>query len=224
MVLQVIGAGFGRTGTHSLAVALEKLGFDPCYHMLEVGKNPHHVDIWNDAIDDKPVNWNTVFQSYKSAVEWPSVAFLSQLLETFPQAKVILTLRDAVSWYESAAATIFEGLELSQYNPNPKHPKQGAMNRRLILEQTFSGKYKDKDYAIGVYGQHNRTVREIVPSHRLLQFSIKEGWQPLCDFLEKPVPNEPFPRVNDRASFLSEMPEWARQAKASLSTNTKDEL
>ena len=210
MALQVIGAGLGRTGTHSLAVALEKLGFGPCYHMLEVKKNPGHVQMWNDAIDGKGVDWDLLFSGYNSTVEWPSVSFLPQSVKHYPEAKVILTQRDPEAWYESASATIFEGLELSQYNPDPDDTGHGAMVRRLILAGMFSGRYWEKDHAIAVYKQHIRDVIELVPSYRLLQYRVADGWQKLCDFLGKPVPDEPFPRVNQCSSFLSEAPEWAK--------------
>ena len=115
-MLEIIGAGFGRTGTHSLAVALETLGFGPCYHMLELGRNPDHASIWMNAIDGKTIDWPVFFQSYKSTVEWPVVAFLPQILREFPKAKVILTHRNPEEWFETANATIFEALELSAYN------------------------------------------------------------------------------------------------------------
>ena len=213
MTLKVIGAGFGRTGTHSLAVALEKLGFGPCYHFLEIDKNPGHVELWNDALDGKAVDWDVLYRSYHSAVEWPTVSFLPQLLRKYPEAKVILTQRDAKDWYESANATIFDGLELSQFNPDPSKQASGAMKRRLILDGVFSGKYRDKAYAIEAYQQHIRTVVDLVLPGRLLQFRVTEGWKPLCDFLDVPMLNEPFPRRNDRDSMLSEMPDWARKIK-----------
>ncbi len=214
MTLQVIGAGLGRTGTHSLALALEMLGIAPCYHIQAVSKHPHHIDLWNDAMDGKDVDWHTLFSGYKAAVEWPAVAFLKLLIEAYPQAKVTLTLRDAESWYASAVETIFEGLELSQYNPNPERRKGGAMKRRLILDTVFGGKYRDKAYAIGVYERHVAFVHDLVPEHRLLAFNVKEGWQPLCTFLGTSIPDSPFPRVNDRSNHLSTMPDWAKQAKA----------
>jgi len=208
MGLEVIGAGFGRTGTHSLGIALEKLGLGPCYNFLEIHKPPDHTELWNDALDDKHVDWDMLYQSYQSAVEWPTVAFLPQLLLHYPDAKFILTLRDPEEWYESANATIFEGLELSQYNPDKTRQATSAMKRRLILETTFSGKYRDKAHTIAVYERHIRNVKELIPPSQLLQFHVSQGWEPLCGFLDVP-----FPSGNDQASFLSEMPDWARQIK-----------
>lgn len=212
-MLKVIGAGFGRTGTHSLGLALEKLGFGPCYNVPEVSKNPGHTEIWNNAIDGKSVDWDKLFTSYQSAVEWPTVAFLSEVIQHFTEAKVVLTLRDPVSWYESASTTIFDGLEISAQNPDPIKRERSGMLRRLILKRTFSNRYQEKEYAIEVYKRHNQQVLEIVPKERLLQFDVKDGWQPLCEFLQKPIPNEPFPWLNERVEFLASAPEWAKKIK-----------
>jgi hypothetical protein len=107
-MLQVIGAGFGRMGTHSLGRALEILRFGPCYTTPEVSKNPDHIDLWRSAIEGKPIDWHSLFAGYKSSAEWPAVAFLPDLIQHFSQVKVILTIRDPESWYKSAAATIFD--------------------------------------------------------------------------------------------------------------------
>jgi hypothetical protein len=211
-VLQVIGAGFGRTGTHSLARALKKVGHGPCYTLLDVDRNPAHIDLWTDAMDGKRIDWEALYRGYRSAVEWPTIAFLPQLLEQFPQAKVILTLRDAESWYESAAATIFPGLESSAQHPDPATGARSIMKRRLILERQFQGRYWDRRAAIEIFENHVRDVRKMVPPGRLLEYRIADGWGPLCEFLGLPEPeDEAFPRKNDRASFLDSAPEWARQ-------------
>jgi hypothetical protein len=220
-MLQVIGAGFGRTGTHSLGHALEKLGFGPCYSIPEVSKNPGHTDIWNAAIDGKPIDWDALFVAYRSAVEWPTVAFLSEVIRHFCAAKVVLTLRDPEAWYESANATIFDGLELSASHPDPIKRVRSGMKRRLILERTFAGRYREKAYALEVFRQHNQHVIELVPPERLLQYEVSYGWEPLCKFLDKPVPKEPFPSLNARADFLASEPEWAKTIKKRKAITTQ---
>ena len=212
-MLEVIGAGFGRTGTHSLGLALEKLGYGPCYNIQQVAKNREHNDIWNDAMNGRSVDWNFLFADYRSAVEWPAVAFLPELTSHFPDAKVILTLRNPESWFESANATMFYGLELSAHNPDPIKRERGSMARRLILERTFDGKYRDKDHAIQIYKKHILNVVKLTPSNRLLQFNVKEGWEPLCAFLDRSTPDEPFPRLNERTEFLASAPEWTKKIK-----------
>lgn len=210
-MLQVIGAGFGRTGTHSLALALDKLGFGPCYTILDVDQNDGHWELWNNALDGKLVNWNALFQSYHSAVEWPTISFLSQLINHFPQAKIILTVRDPDSWYESAAATIFPGLEATAKHPDPEIRERSALKRHLILEHVFSGKYWDKAQAIQIYQNHNQAVEKLIPADCLLRYHVKEGWPSLCTFLEVPEPAESFPKRNERAGFLASAPDWAKQ-------------
>lgn len=212
-MVEVIGAGFGRTGTHSLGLALERLGLGPCYNLLEVAKNPTHTDIWIQAMDGKPVDWDLLFDRYRSTVEWPGATFFSELVQYFSNAKVILTLRDPESWFESASKAIFEGLELSAYNPDPIKSASSHMKRRLILERTFGGRYWDKEYAIEIYQKHIQQVVEIIPNERLLQFDVKDGWKPLCEFLQKPIPVEPFPWLNERNEFMASEPEWAKKIK-----------
>ena len=107
MPLSVIGAGFGRTGTMSLKLALDQLGFGPCYHMTEVFKNPKASGYWEAAADGKPIDWEEVFAGYRSTVDWPGATFYKQLADAYPEAKVILTERDAEAWFESTQATIF---------------------------------------------------------------------------------------------------------------------
>lgn len=212
-MLEVIGAGFGRTGTHSLELALEKLGFDPCYSLLEVAKNRGHSEIWNNAIDGKQIDWNHLFNSYRSAVEWPVVTFIHEMVQNFPKAKFVLTRREPESWYESASKTIFEGLELSAHNPVAIKRERSSMNRRLILEHTFEGKYWNKEQTIAIYKRHIQHVVGTVPQERLLHFDVKDGWEPLCEFLQKPIPQEPFPWLNERNEFMESEPEWARKIK-----------
>jgi hypothetical protein len=174
-------------------VALERLEYGPCYNIREVAKNAGHTELWNNAIDGQTVDWDFLFTAYRSTVEWPAVAFLPQLIAHFPQAKVILTLREPESWYESAMATIFDSLEMSAHNPDPAKRERSGMNRRLILEQTFGGRYREKGYALEVYRRHNQLVVATVPPERLLQFQVKDGWEPLCNFLNRSIPDGPFP-------------------------------
>jgi hypothetical protein len=212
-MLQIIGAGFGRTGTHSLGLAIEKLGLGPCYHTYEIAKNLGHRELWAKAIAGRPVDWDALFTGYRSAVEWPAVAFFPEIIGHYPQARVVLTLRDPESWYESAQATILEALELSTLNPDPVKRERSRLMHRLVLEHTFAGRYRDKAYAIKVYQRHIQNVVEIVPAERLLQYYVKDGWEPLCKFLDKPVPAEPFPRLNERADFIASAPDWAKKLR-----------
>lgn len=210
MTIEILGAGFGRTGTYSLKCALEILGKGPCYHMYEVGKHKEHVSLWSDAIEHNYCDWEALFRGYKAAVDWPTVSFLPQLLVQYPKAKVILTTRDPNEWYESARNTIFNAMEMSYRNPDLESRKRTEMSKRLILDKLFSGRYKDKDYCISVYTQHIQSIEKLIPNEKLLMFSVAEGWAPLCWFLQVPIPAVSFPYANDRESFLSMKPEWAK--------------
>ena len=209
MTLHVVGAGFGRTGTNSLKVALELLGFGPCYHMFVVPKNPSHIDLWNQANKGQEIKWKKLFKEYKSAVDWPVCAFLEELIHIYPTAKVVLTQRDPAEWFESANSTIFNAMEIGKTHPNPQCRKPIEMASDLILNGIFAGKYRDRKYAINIFEKHVEKVIQIVPVDRLLQFRVEQGWEPLCNFLDVPIPSEPFPWVNDRMNFKNHRARWA---------------
>lgn len=202
MPLDVLGAGFGRTGTLSLKLALEKLGCGPCYHMLEVMAHPEHSPIWSAACDGDLVDWEALFAGYRSAVDWPACRFWRELAETFPEAKIILSVRDPERWYQSAFATIFRAMSTSLPPDAPESNRvHRSMARKLVLEQTFGGRFEDRGYAISVYERHNREVQRTFSSSRLLVHEPTQGWAPLCEFLGKPLPGEPYPRVNTTEEF-----------------------
>ncbi|MDY6827826.1 MAG: sulfotransferase [Pseudomonadota bacterium] len=197
MALQVIGAGFGRTGTLSLKMALETLGFGPCYHMVEVIQHPEHAPVWQQATRGNPVDWDALLDGYRSGVDWPLCAFWSPLAERYADAKVILSERDPKTWFKSASETIFQLLDTAPDG----NSAQGSMARELILERTFDGRHLDEAHAIAVYKAHRQAVIEGLPADRLLRFRAADGWAPLCNFLGVPVPDSPYPRVNSTDEF-----------------------
>jgi len=206
MGLKVVGAGFGRTGTLSLKSALEKLGFGPCYHMLEVMGRPDHVEMWYRLAYGGHVDWDLLFNDFKSAVDWPAARYWRELADHYPDAKVLLSVRDAESWYKSATDTIFQGMTMGLLDSVPElRRRQMAMARKITLEDTFGGRFEDRSYAIEVFNRHIETVRATIDPARLLVFDVKEGWEPLCRFLGVPAPDESFPRLNDTATFQALM-------------------
>ena len=196
MTLKVIGAGFGRTGTLSLKLALEKLGFGPCHHMMEVFGKPDHIALWQAAADGESVDWDQVFNGYNSAVDWPVCAFWRELSVVYPDAKFILSRRDANKWFDSASETIFKAM--SMFDGKDVH---GKMTNTLVVNHTFGGNLTDRQHAIDIYEKHNQAVEETLPAERLLIFEAAQGWQPLCDFLDVPVPEEDYPRTNSTEEF-----------------------
>lgn len=201
MVMQVIGAGFGRTGTMSLKLALEELGFAPCYHMYEVFAHPGHAEIWHAAAKGAAADWRDFLKDYKAAVDWPVCHFWRELAETFPDAKILLTERDEDAWYKSILQTIFDVMNRSdEFANDPVRGPQMRMARYVVKEKTFAGR-TDRDSALAVYRAHNEAVKRAFPRERLLVYDVGEGWAPLCEFLGVAVPASPFPRTNSTEEF-----------------------
>jgi len=195
MALKVIGAGFGRTGTMSLKAALEQLGFDPCYHMVECfPKGPKHWDLWTAAINDSP-NWDAIFEGFEATVDFPACTSYRALAEYYPDAKVILTVRDPEAWYTSTQETIFAKPWLDWLDSS-----EASAYFAATINNYFDNRMQDHDHLVRRFNQHIEEVRATIAPERLLVFEVKQGWEPLCEFLELPVPNTQFPHVNDTAA------------------------
>jgi hypothetical protein len=198
MALKVIGSGFGRTGTMSLKLALDQIGLGPCYHMVEVFKNPAAPDMWSAAADDPAhADWATIFDGYTSTVDWPNATYYKELADAYPDAKVVHTERDAEDWYASTQATIF----VDRGPPDADAPFPRMFGK--VIRSLFDGRMHDKDHVIGVYNAHNARVRETIPADRLLIYHVADGWEPLCEFLGVPVPEGGTPKVNSREEFAA---------------------
>ncbi len=197
-MLKVVGAGVGRTGTHSLKVALEQLLGGPCHHMVEVFAHPDEVPIWTDAIEGRPVDWGKLMDGYVAQVDWPGASFWPELSSANPDALVILSVRDPDSWFTSCSNTIFEGMSNMAEGGDPW---MTAMAR--LLGQRFSDRFTDRDPMVAAFEQHNDAVRAGIPADRLLEWTGADGWGPICERLGVAVPDEPFPKVNTTDEFRS---------------------
>jgi len=194
MALKVIGAGLGRTGTASIKVALEELGIGRCYHMGEVLQNPMHINHWLNAADGNPDwDWDQHLGDYAATVDYPACTFWRELAEYYPDAKVLLSVRNATSWFESTSSTIM----LPKFNEFVASSPIGELVRRTIWD-TLEHRMGDRDYMVSYFDRRIEEVRQAIPEDRLLVYEVKQGWEPLCDFLDLPVPDKPFPRVNSR--------------------------
>lgn len=200
-MLEVIGAGFGRTGTASLKAALEHLGFGPCYHMFEIIAAPERIEPWGRAVEGGEPNWAEVFDGYRSTVDWPGCAYWSELAAAHPGAKVILSVRDPQRWYDSVHDTIYQFVKQEPSGEDALTTRLRPVLQRMIWDGTFDGRFEDRAHAVEVFERHNERVRRDVPEQRLLEFRVEQGWEPLCRFLDAEVPAEPFPHVNDAASI-----------------------
>jgi hypothetical protein len=193
MALKVIGAGLGRTATFSLKFALEHLGFGPCYHMSEVfAAARRNVPLWLDVIDGRS-DWDAVFEGFHSTTDYPACTYWRELAEHYPQAKIVLTVRDADSWFDSVSETIFSDAMQGSLVGSPT----GDMMQGVIFD-AFGDRVRDRAFMTEWFERRNRDVIDALPVERLLVFSPKEGWEPLCAFLGVPVPDGPFPSINSR--------------------------
>ncbi len=196
MALQIIGAGIGRTGTHSLKVALERLLGGPCYHMVEVFGHPEHVPQWHAAMRDEAVDWPTLFAGYVATVDWPGGGVWQPIAEAFPDALILLSSRrTADEWYTSASRTIFPATN----QPPPGMDDWNAMTVDMIARVTPD--WHDAEASKAGYERHNAEVRARVPADRLIDWQPPDGWGPLCAALDVPEPDEPFPVTNTTDEF-----------------------
>jgi hypothetical protein len=213
MSIQVIGAGLGRTGTLSLRAALEELGFARCYHPLAVFTSLSQGRIWDAATRGEPVDWDRLFAGFRATVDLPGCLFYRELMEKYPEAKVILTVRDPDRWYDSVRQTIQFAEKTFPRWFIWLCPQVLVFQRVLdrIWDRLCPGRFEDRAAAIVAFNRHNDQVRRDVPADRLLVYEIGQGWGPLCAFLGVPVPEgKPFPHLNDTARFRAQIEREAR--------------
>jgi hypothetical protein len=218
--VKVIGAGFGRTGTRALKAALERLGYGPCYHMSEVIDQPYRIRQWLEIGEGATPDWDDVFAGFHAAMDWPAAAYWRELAEHYPDAKIILSVRDPQRWFESVSATIFKSA-LAERRPMPAHRRvirwlvarrapdfavYPRMARATVIDRIFDGRIDDPAHAVRIFERHIGEVKASIPADRLLVFNVQEGWAPLCEFLGCAVPDEPFPQANERAAFWRKRP------------------
>lgn len=203
MTLEVVGAGYSRTGTSSLALALELLGLGPCYHG-ECAVSPTMLPIWQSALSGSSVDWDALFVGYRSTADLPAALFYKELASLYPSSKVILTVRDPQLWFKSNQAM----LSPARRSVWMEFPGWALLEK--TLNQAYGGNYDHADTAIDAYLRHNAEVCRAIPQERLLVYSVSEGWPPLCKFLKLPIPESPFPKLNERTASHTENPDAAR--------------
>ena len=203
MALKVIGSGLGRTGTMSTKLALEQIGFGRCHHMVEVFAHPESVPLWIAAGEGRP-DWDAIFDGYAAMVDHPGCAYFEELMDVYPDAKVLHTVRDPDKWFDSTQATIF--------NPDRPPPAEGPMRAFFEhLRRFYGGDMSDRAFMTGFFRRHTERVVATVPRDRLLVFEVAQGWGPLCDFLGVPAPDTPYPRETSTEQFQAQRPVVARR-------------
>lgn len=192
MALEIIGAGMGRTGTASLKVALESLGIGHCYHMTEVLKRPEYTRDWINAAKGN-ADWDKIFNGYAATVDNPGCNFWKELTDYYPEAKVILTVRDADQWFNSTNETI-HSVEFASFIKNSPF---GEMVQKTVFDM-MEDRMQDRDYMVDFFKNRTKEISDHIAPKRLLVYQVSEGWEPLCTFLNIPVPDAEFPRINSR--------------------------
>jgi hypothetical protein len=193
MPLSVIGAGLGRTATFSMKFALEHLGLGPCYHMSEVFAGARkNISLWLNVVNGN-ADWDTIFDGYQSTTDYPACTYWRELAEHYPDAKVVLTVRDPNNWFNSVSQTIF-----SEQMQGPLAGSTAEAMMQGVALDAFGDRVNDRAFMTDWFERRNQNVIDALPPERLLVYSPKEGWAPLCSFLGVPVPEGPFPRVNSR--------------------------
>jgi hypothetical protein len=216
--LKVIGAGFGRTGTLSLKAALDELGFGPVCHGQDIIYRPTHVVGWRDYYRKGTADWQRMYRRFGSAIDFPVSCAWKELAAEFPDAKIILTVRDPERWWKSTSETIYP-------SPRALIPKYAVAIypltkwylewvEGLVWDGLFEGRFEDREFAIKVFERHIADVKATADPDRLLVYNVAEGWGPLCEFLGVPQPNHPFPKVNDTA----QMKRWNRMVALTYHT------
>ncbi len=208
MSLQVIGVGLPRTGTLSLKLALEQLGFGPAHHMTEIYRLPERWDLWRRAAGGEAVDWDRVFAGFSSTTDAPGCCFAAELSAFYPTAKVILTIRNPDDWIDSVSETVFSPKYAGEMANSPFKSVGALLSAKLrstpgLAPPDFS--QDRRQIGLGAYRAHNAHVQRIIPADRLLVYNVAEGWEPLCQFLGVPTPRTAFPNQNQRKEFFERM-------------------
>lgn len=198
--MQIIGAGFGRTGTASMKQALVHLGFGPCYHMFEVFAKPEGIPLWHKLAFGGEVEWDDLLGNYPSGVDWPVSYFWEPLSHRYPEAKILLTVRPADEWYTSMTNTIFSTLGGKQPEGDDQKVWREMVDK-IVIEDTFDNRSDDRAHCEAVFDRHTQKVKDTIPADRLIVYEVGSGWEPLCAGLGVPVPDVPFPKTNTTAEF-----------------------
>jgi hypothetical protein len=213
MSIKIIGAGLPRTGTNTLKASLEKLGYSKTYHMKELLAHPENLHYWLTLQKTGTTNWDELYDGYQATVDFPAYPWYKEHMQRYPDAKVILTVRPFEKWYTSLYSTIWQagpqtlGQKLSMISKLMFNSRLRSVIKCVkfakssIFEKHLQGKFADKTFAEDVFNKHVEDVKASVPADKLLVYDVRDGWEPLCSFLNVPQPSEPLPHLNKKENF-----------------------
>lgn len=218
--MKLIGAGLPRTATLTQRAALEVLGLAPCYHMQNVFAEMSEVGRWRDVLDGR-LSAPQILDGYQAVVDWPGSYYYRELMAAHPEAKVLLSVRDGMSWAQSMQRTIwglFYDDTLIRHVSDARTKVDPVwdtfiemMKEMWVRTELLDGEATTLAYMATAMERFNDEVRATVPAERLLEWSPTDGWKPLCAFLELPVPDEPIPHINDTAQFVDQITRFSVQ-------------
>lgn len=200
----------------AMRIALSKLGYAP-YHGCECFKNPpRDFNLWIEAMEcnffspDKSRRYgreefDRLMGSYDACFDIPVCIFWEDLHRAYPDAKVILTTRDAESWLDSVGGTVLKFLQMRffQFWQHMDSAEVGPLYKqsKLVWDVFCKGLY-DRDSCRRAYLEHNERIRNSIPPSQLLEFRLGvDGWEELCKFLDLSVPQEPWPKAYPKKEF-----------------------
>jgi hypothetical protein len=218
--VKLIGAGLPRTATLTQRAALEILGLAPCYHMQNVFADLSEVDRWREALDGQ-LSPATILEGYTAMVDWPGSYYYRELMDVHPDAKVLLSVRDGDAWAKSMQQTIWglfydDTLIRHVSDARTKVDPVWATYIEMMKEMwrrtnLLDGEATTLEFMATAMARFNDEVRSTVPAERLLEWAPKDGWDPLCEFLELPVPDLPVPHINDTDQFVEQIVHFSVQ-------------
>ncbi len=211
--MKVIGAGLPRSATTTQMFALESLGFGPCYHMRDLLADLEGgLPLWEAAAEGK-ADWERIFGEARSCADWPASRYYAELIEYYPHAKVILSERDGLEWARSMRQTVwgvYHGDSVLHHMCEARGVVDPLWRRYMDAmiqlgwdDQTgaLAGDTTTEESLAAAMDRWHAQVKATVPADRLLVWNPSDGWDPLCEFLEVPIPEDPMPRLNDTSAF-----------------------
>jgi len=215
--MRVIGAGLGRTGTKSLQAALNILGYTT-YHFPPPEHAAHFAAMAMGRASREDTLAGVCAAGFDASCDQPMADLYREQAAMFPEARVVLTVRDAPEQWERSYRVLLEFIRVQERPFSLTYPTfiqwvpffrdwktmRGMMGMHLGLPPgaLIRGWVDQPDgWLAKQYEKHNAQVMASIAPERMLVFNVKEGWGPLCAFLGKPVPDVPFPRVNETAEI-----------------------